>query len=425
MTDEQTHEPGFRADRRPLIGMVAADGVSRFGNVLTATAIPWFVLVTTGSAGRTGLTVFVGAVPVVLSLFFGGAIVDRFPNKAVSIVADIVSGLAVAAIPLLYHTVGLEFWQLLVLVFLGALLDTPGQVARFSALPDLAKLAGIPLERANAIAQGTLTVSSLLGPAVAGVLIAALGASNVLWIDAITFGISIILMAMLVPSSVRPPERESNSYISDLLEGLRFLRFDQVLFPLVLFFAAMNIVVGPIDALIVPVYAKEVFDSAVSLGLMAAASGGGVLVGTALYGWLGPRTSRRMAFVASTAAIPLVLLSLAALPGLPATLAILGFLGIALGVSNILEYTIYFERIPEGMRGRVMGITGAIGWGSVPIGRLLAGILIDRVGLSAALLIMALAMLPVVLALLVLPAYRNLGPPSVDSTTTHEHQLPA
>ncbi|RIK36446.1 MAG: hypothetical protein DCC58_19250 [Chloroflexi bacterium] len=362
---------------------------------------------------------FVGAVPVVLSLFFGGAIVDRYANKHISIIGDAVSGISVMLIPLLYHTVGLAFWQLLVLVFLGALLDTPGQVARFSALPDLAALGGVSLERANALAQGALTVSSLLGPAAAGVLIALLGASNVLWIDAVTFGISLALVLTLMPASVRPPQRESAGYVAELLEGLRFVRFDRVLFPLVLFFAAMNIVIGPFDALIVPVYAKEVFDSAVSLGLMAAAIGAGVLAGTAVYGWLGPRLSRRTAFFLSSAIAPVILVALAATPGLPLALTLLAIMGVALGVSNILEYTIYFERIPDGMRARAMGITGAIGWGSVPVGRLLAGFLIDNLGLSGALLLLAALATPVVASMFVIPAFRDLGPPPENPQPAH------
>ena len=68
--------------------------------------------------------------PTVLGALLGGAPLDRLGRKRASVLADLASGASVAAIPLLYHTVGLAFWQLLVLVFLGALLDAPGNTAR-------------------------------------------------------------------------------------------------------------------------------------------------------------------------------------------------------------------------------------------------------------------------------------------------------
>jgi MFS family permease len=114
-------------------------------------------------------------VPLVVSAFFGGTLVDRVGFKRMSVAADLTSALTVALIPLLYATVGLAFWQLLVLVFLGAVLDAPGHVARQSLFPDLVQLAGVRLERANAISQVIWRLSWLLGPPLAGLLIALLG----------------------------------------------------------------------------------------------------------------------------------------------------------------------------------------------------------------------------------------------------------
>src|SRR5512134_2809932 len=107
----------------PLIALLTANAISLVGNVLSAIAIPWFVLQTTGSATRTGITGFFTVLPVVLAGFLGGTLVDRLGYKCTSIIADLASGVTVAITPLLYFTIGLAFWQLMVLVFLGALLD--------------------------------------------------------------------------------------------------------------------------------------------------------------------------------------------------------------------------------------------------------------------------------------------------------------
>jgi hypothetical protein len=85
-------------------------------------------------------------------------------------------------------------------------------------------------------------------------------------------------------------------------------------------------------------------------------------------------------------------------------------LGLGLSLTNMVEYTIYFERIPGTMRARVLGISGAIGWVTVPAGRLLFGFLLDWVSLSTALLILGLVTLPIPLALLVVgPLREGLG----------------
>jgi hypothetical protein len=385
--------------RTPMLALLAADGISRLGNAMTMTAIPWFVLVTTGSAARTGMVIFAGAFTAVLSLLFGGVLVDRVGFRTASIVGDLASGLSVASIPLLDATVGLEFWQLLVLVFTGELLDTPAQVARYSALPRAAALAGTRFERVNSASDALFTLGSLAGPALAGVLIVAVGPANVLWLDAVSFLISIVLVKTLVPADLVQPAGDGDAgYCRQFREGMRFIRQERLLFPLILLLAVMNVLIGPIDVLIVPVYAKEVFDSAYALGLMAAAGAVGSLLGNVV-------------FFFGFISLPAVLLSLSSTPGLAVTLAVLAGLGFGLSLTNLLEYTIYFERIPEGMRARVLGLAGAIGWCTVPVGRLTGGGLIEAFGLPDGLLVLGLAALPLPFVVWIVPGFRDMRAP--------------
>src|SRR6476620_7677977 len=105
------------AGRRPILGLLTANAISQVGSALTVIAIPWFVLQTTGSAAKTGLTGFFVALPFLITGIFGGTVVDRLGYKRSSVIADSVSGIGIALVPLLYYTVGLAFWQLLALVF--------------------------------------------------------------------------------------------------------------------------------------------------------------------------------------------------------------------------------------------------------------------------------------------------------------------
>src|SRR3954451_21058278 len=97
--------------RVPVIALLGANTISLVGSQLTIVAIPWFVLITTGSAARTGLVAFCELIPTILASFFGGALVDRLGHRRTSITADLISGTTVAIIPLLHTTVGLAFWQ--------------------------------------------------------------------------------------------------------------------------------------------------------------------------------------------------------------------------------------------------------------------------------------------------------------------------
>ncbi|HET6845808.1 MAG TPA: MFS transporter, partial [Anaerolineales bacterium] len=191
--------------RVPIITLFVANAISLVGNVLAMIAIPWFVLQTTGSAAQTGITGFFTILPVVIAGFLGGALTDRMGYRRTSIIADIASGVTVAFIPLLHFTIGLQFWQLMVLVFLGGLLDTPGSTARDALLPDLAEQAGMPLERATSLAHVVERGARLVGAPLAGLLIAVMGTANVLWLDAASFGISALLVAAVVRVAASQP----------------------------------------------------------------------------------------------------------------------------------------------------------------------------------------------------------------------------
>ena len=121
-----------RREQIPLVALYTANAISMVGNVLMVLAVPWFVLQTTGSAEKTGVTGFFEALPIALAAFLGGTVVDRVGYKRSSNIADLGGGVTVALIPILYAMGALEFSTLLALVFIGNLLDAPGSTARAS-----------------------------------------------------------------------------------------------------------------------------------------------------------------------------------------------------------------------------------------------------------------------------------------------------
>ena len=393
--------------RAPLLALFAANAVSLSGNVAALVAIPWFVLQTTGSATKTGITAFAGLLPVVLSGLFGGALVDRLGYRRTSIVADVASALAVAAIPLLHATVGLEFWQLVVLVFLGGLLDAPGGTARAALLPDVAAGAGWSFERATGATAVVERFARLAGAPLAGVLIAATGATNVLWIDAGSFLVSAALVAVGVPRPAVEREPRKTSYRRELREGYAFLRADRTLAVLV-FIVSLTNLFDAVAMIALPVLAHDVYESALSLGLMTAAGGAGSVLGALAFAAIGHRLSRRAVFTWGFILVTISFPVAALFPPLMVLLVAKTISGLASGPLNPVIDTVFMERVPAGMRGRVFGVTQAAAWVAIPLGVLVAGAVIEAIGLRATLLLSGAAYLTITIGARFSNALRDL-----------------
>lgn len=401
------------ANRTPIIALLAANVVSLVGSMLTLIALPWFVLQTTGSATKTGLTGFFVALPAFVAGVFGGTIVDRLGYKRASVIADAVSGAGVALVPLLYHTIGLAFWQLLALVFLGNLLAIPGLTARRALLPELAGLARWRLERINASFEGIQYVSLLLGPPIAGLLIAVLGANNVLWLDAASFAVSALVVGAFIPAALAGTKRAARGrYRDELMTGLRFLRNDRLLLALAVGLALTNFLGGPFFGVVLPVFAKRTYDSATALGVMVAAIGAGQIVGATIYGAIGHRLPRRALWIAACITWPFSFLILVLTTSLPLIGVVFALTSIVAGPTNPLLVTIRHERIPVGLRGRVFSTFSAISQVAQPLGLLLVGTLLDRIGLPTTVIALMLLEVALGIGMIFVPALHEMDAPA-------------
>ncbi|MBA2535688.1 MAG: MFS transporter [Rubrobacter sp.] len=402
--------------RAPILALLGANAVSETGNVLAFVAIPWFVLQTTGSAARTGVAGGAFLLAAVVAGVAGGPIVDRLGFKLASIVADLAGAVTVALIPLLYHTVGLSFWQLLVLVFLGGLLDAPGHTARQSLVPDLAGRAWMGIERANSAFQGIQRASFLFGPPLAGVLIALFAPGNVLWIDAATFVVSAALVTALVPSlglrsGTAAEHRSAGGYLAELAEGMEFIRRDRLVCWMFGIGVIANFLILPLFVVVLPFYARQMYGSAVDLGLMLGGFGSGALAGTVLYGTVGHLLPRRATLVSAIVLLGLPFWVLVAAPPLGVAMGALFVAGFALGPPNPLIYSVLQERTPPRMLGRVLGAGVSLSMVAAPIGLVLCGYALEGVGLRMTLAGISACYLAVGLLSFLVPALRELDKP--------------
>ena len=397
----------------PLSALLTANAVSMIGNVFAMITIPWFVLQTTNSPAKTGLTGFFITLAAVVATFFGGAIVDRLGFRRTSIIADITSGLAFALIPLLYATSGLQFWQLLALVFIGNFLDAPGTTAREALVPELAEMAGMGLERASALIQAVERGSRMVGAPLAGVLIGVMGAKNVIWIDAASFAISAVIVWVWVPVLKRQaqPAGEKRRYLADVREGLEFILRDRLLLGIVLIVVVSNFLDAPLSGVIYPVYFQRFFGSAIDMGLVVSAGGAGALITALIYGAIGHRLPRRAVFFGGFLLTTMRFFIFVLVPPIWVLVLTALIMGFGAGPINPIISTVSYERIPVHYRGRVLGTLTSMAYVAMPLGTVLAGFALEWVDIRTILVILGVLYLAAILWAMLTPAMRQMDGP--------------
>ncbi len=394
----------------PLYSLFIANAISLVGNVFTMIAVPWFVLQTTGSATQTGITGFFTILPVVLAGFLGGTLIDRLGYKRTSIISDLASGVTTAMIPLLYFTVGLEFWQLVSLVFLGALLDTPGGTARAALLPELAEQAGMSIERVTSLTHVIERGARLVGAPLAGFLIGIMGTANVLWLDAASFfGSAAIIGIVIAAPKVVKKEEQHGKYFDELRDGLRFIAHDALILSIVVMVMLTNFLDAIFGGVLQPVYVREVYGNALNLGLLIAANGGGAVIGGLIFAAMGHRLPRHATFVASFVLTGFRFWVYALYPPIWILVITTLITSIGAGPLNPIIGAVEFERIPPNMRGRVFGAITAGAWIAMPFGMLLGGILTDRLGTFVMMIGLAITFFITTLSMAFIPAMKEMN----------------
>ncbi len=417
--------------RRPLTGLLIAQLVSVLGTSMSALAILWLVLTSTGSATRTGLIAFAELAPYVAVQALGGPLVDRTGARRTYVLGNAAAAAAVCAVPAL-HAVGLlPLGALAGLVAVAGavrgMADCAGQVL----VPGAAGLGAVPLERAAGLHGSANQTGLFVGAAAAGVLVSALGAPAVVLVDGVTFALAAALVALLVPAAAQPQRSQrrlsTRQYAADLAEGVRFIRTDRLLLVLVAMIAVTNLLDQGINAVLVPVWIREHLHQPRALGLIAGALGAGALIGALTAAWLGPKLPRRVVFTIGTliSGAPLPL-ALAAAGALPPALTAAFVAGLATGGLNPILHAVLYERIPPQLRARTLGALKASAWIGTPIGPLLAGSLIEATGLRTTLFTFAMILLVATAVPVMLPVMRHMNRtprPQPDATRRPPHDL--
>lgn len=353
-------------------------GISLVGTWVTRVATSWLVYRLTGSAEMLGLVGFAGQIPTFLLAPFAGVWVDRLDRYRVLVVTQVFSMLQSFALAALALTGTIRIWHVLALGAVQGLInafDTPGRQAFVVDMVE--DRAVVP----NAIALNSSMVNGarLVGPSIAGVLIAAVGEGWCFLLDGVSY-VAVIGSLLAMRIAYRPRARVGTRVVHDLSEGVAYaFRFSPIRAALMLL--ALVSLMGVPYTVLMPIMASDVLGGGPhTYGFLMGATGVGAL-GGALY--LASRRSvvglgRVIAAAAAVFGVGLIAFSFSRVLAL--SLALLLVVGAGFMVQMASTNTVLQTVVREDMRGRVMAFYTMAFMGTVPFGSLFAGWLASRIG---------------------------------------------
>jgi MFS family permease len=344
--------------------------ISLIGTWMQTVAESWLVYRLTGSALLLGVAGFANRIPIFLCSPIGGAIADRYNRHRIVIATQVASMFLAAALAFLTLTHLVRIWHLMAIAALLGLVNAFDIPARQSCVVEL--VGREDLQNAIALNSSMFNSARVVGPAIAGVLVAAVGEGWCFFANAVSY-VAVItgLLLMRVPSA--PAAERPVSVLAHVMEGFRFVSRSRPILALLLLLGLVSLMGTPYSVLM-PIIADQTFHAgARGLGILMGASGVGALLGAlSLASRVGLRGyGRTIAFAAIGFGLSLIAFSVVRRFWLG--VAFLLPVGFAMMTQMAASNTLIQSMIPNALRGRVMAVYSMMFMGMAPIGALLAG----------------------------------------------------
>ena len=382
--------------------LFGAQAVSWFGDRMVAVALAFAVLSVGGSASSVGLVLAARTLPLVACLLAGGVVADRVPRRAVMVAADLVRVGSQAATAALLLSGGAHVWNLAALAAVTGAATGFFNPASTGLLPALVPAA--QLQQANGLRATAMSVGEILGPVLAGVLVAAAGAGWAIAVDAATFAGSAAFLAGLRALPVAP--RAPTSFWHELRDGWGAFRARTWVWSFVACAALSNVVWGAWSTL-GPVVADRDLGGAAVWGTVLAAMGVGALAGSLVAVRANPsRPLLVSSLLGLLMAVPMATLA----AGAPA--AVVAVSAVCAGASMMLGNSLWESTLQRNVPPEALSRVSSYDWfGSIaftPLGLILWGPLSELIGISAALWAAAALLLVSSLAMVAVRDIRRL-----------------
>jgi MFS family permease len=329
----------------------------------------WLVLELTDSPLLLGATGLSFAAPTIALTLFGGVVADRADRRRIMILSQSASASMFFVLATLIAVEWVALWQVMLAAFLSGCVRAFDRPSRMALLPHM-----VPKEEiANAVAVGGTIwqINRLVGPAVAGMLIYLVGIGPTYYFCFLA-SVGAVILWLGIRLGAAAPAPADKKVLQQMLEGLNFIRNNEIFYIFIgmIFF---NSVFGMSYLILMPVFARSVLDAgSQGFGLLQSAGGAGALIGVLLVAWFSHARGKGRQAICGAAAFGLLLIGFALSRSFLFSLA----LAVALGVTSQFYMTLISAilqlRLPDALRGRVMGIYGLV-WELMPVGGLIAG----------------------------------------------------
>lgn len=367
----------------------AGQSVSLVGTWLTRVATSWLVYRLTKSELLLGVTGFAGQVPLLILAPFAGVYVDRWNRHRVLVVTQILSALQsvlLAALALMNVITVAEVIALQVVQGVINAFDTPARQAFVVEMVD--DRADLP--NAIALNSAMFNASRIVGPSVAGIIIAIVGEGWCFAIDAVSY-VAVILSLLAMHVAPREVARRGARMLEELRSGWRYVSRFVPVRELLLNVALVG-TLGMPYAVLMPVFASNVLHGgAHTLGILMTASGAGALVGTFYLASRHSVLGLGKVIVFATGILSAGLIAFSLSHSLWLSIAVLPLVGAGMMLQSSSANTILQTIVDEDLRGRVMAFYSVAVLGTQPIGSLIAGVVADRIGAPRTILIGGIA----------------------------------
>ena len=381
---------------RDFLTLLISQSVSAAGDGVSATAMPLLVLALTGSGLVMGV---VGAINSGADFFMGtiaGALADRGDRKKMMFVADLGRAIFTALIPLsdLFHGP-----TMVVILLVSAPLAVFRAFFRAGYLASMPNLVGrSQLARGNGILETAFSASFIVGPAIAGFLVAAIGPGPTLAIDAASFAVSSLGLFFIRRELRAPADRPPARIVDDIREGVVYVTRHPVLRFLVLMFAVTASVFAPLGAALTFRIVRDLGQSPAAFGLALTGLGVGTLVGSLVASRLGHGTNVARVMVLSVLLMGAAFIAAAAFDSLAAIVAMTAVAGAGQAVLIVVYVSVRATNSPDELVGRIASTARVMSLGLMPIGSLVGGVLIDSVGGTGTLAVLGAVLCLIALA---------------------------
>lgn len=367
-------QKNYRAllSQKQYLKLLLADLVNRFGDSLDTIAYSWIMYEVTGSASLMALVIGLNFLPTVILMPLAGAVVDRLNKKRVMIIADIIRFCIVGLIVILYGMSRLNAVIIAVFTLLTSTVEAFRIPAGGAILPRLLEKDYFTLGKAANYSSSRM--AELLGYVLAGLIIAWIGASGALWIDAVTFLLSAGIITLIQYREEKSTEiRSAKSVFVDFAAGLRFVKTSKAVQTVALIGLLINFGIMPLSVFQTPYVSDYLQMGPTILSYIKILMTLGMMIGAAVLPKLQiSKKNRVVAFAGIVMGLTLVIMSVTpnvsiALIKMAALTISMFFIGAGGGMLNVVVGSTMMKAVPQEMMGRVSAFNAAIMQASMPI----------------------------------------------------------